>query len=422
MLTRDDSSPAIDARDIVKVFGEGDTEVRALDGVDLVVERGEMVAIMGPSGSGKSTLLHIVGALETPTAGTVAVAGQRYDGAGDKALTRLRRDHIGFIFQFFNLLPSLTAEENVLLPALIARRADDATRERARTLLERVGLADRATHTPGELSGGQQQRVSIARALLLGPGARARRRADRQPRHAQRPRGAARAARPQPGGRADHPHGHPRPVGRRGGRSRRLPARRARGRRGGRRLDAAGDRLLRDARAGRVPSRRRRDALDRRPSAPAAEDPAAARALTAFGVVLGVGMVFGVLLLVGTIRHTFDDLIGSAWGTTDIVVMGEGGGVLPDSALGEIGAVPGVENAAGMLGGAFTRLDENDRAVEGGAGPPMGRRLRHERAGSVRLPLGGRPAAEGRPGARPRAQLGPRPRARRGRPAAHGHP
>ena len=169
MLTRDDSAPAIEARDIVKVFGEGETEVRALDGADLVVERGEMVAIMGPSGSGKSTLLHIVGALETPSEGTVAVAGQRYDGAGDKALTRLRRDHIGFIFQFFNLLPSLTAEENVLLPALIARRADDVTRERARMLLERVGLADRATHTPGELSGGQQQRVSIARALLLAP-------------------------------------------------------------------------------------------------------------------------------------------------------------------------------------------------------------------------------------------------------------
>jgi putative ABC transport system ATP-binding protein len=169
MLIHDDSAPAIEARSIVKVFGEGDTEVRALDGVDLVVERGEMVAIMGPSGSGKSTLLHIVGALETPTAGTVAVAGQRYDGAGDKALTRLRRDHIGFIFQFFNLLPSLTAEENVLLPALIARRADAATRERARVLLQRVGLAERATHTPGELSGGQQQRVSIARALLLAP-------------------------------------------------------------------------------------------------------------------------------------------------------------------------------------------------------------------------------------------------------------
>jgi|1186.fasta_scaffold27606_2 putative ABC transport system ATP-binding protein len=165
----DPSAPAIEARGIVKVFGEGHGAVRALDGVDLVVQRGEMVAIMGPSGSGKSTLLHIAGALESPTAGTVAVGGVRYDGLDDQGLTRLRRDHIGFVFQFFNLLPSLTAEENVLLPALIARRADASVRARARALLELVGLGDRATHTPGELSGGQQQRVSIARALLLEP-------------------------------------------------------------------------------------------------------------------------------------------------------------------------------------------------------------------------------------------------------------
>ena len=161
--------PAIEVHDLVKVFGEGGAEVRALDGADLVVRAGEMVAIMGPSGSGKSTLLHIVGALETPTSGMVAVAGRRYDGADDKTLTRLRRDHIGFVFQFFNLLGSLSAEENVLLPALIARRVDAATRRRAHELLELVGLGDRAEHTPAELSGGQQQRVSIARALLLEP-------------------------------------------------------------------------------------------------------------------------------------------------------------------------------------------------------------------------------------------------------------
>jgi putative ABC transport system ATP-binding protein len=160
---------AIEAHGLVKVFGEGGAQVRALDGVDLVVGSGEMVAIMGPSGSGKSTLLHIVGALETPTDGTIAVAGRRYDGASDAVLTRLRRDHIGFVFQFFNLLGSLSAEENVLLPALIARRTDAAIRRRARDLLRLVDLEDRATHTPAELSGGQQQRVSIARALLLEP-------------------------------------------------------------------------------------------------------------------------------------------------------------------------------------------------------------------------------------------------------------
>ena len=161
--------PAIETHDLHMHYGAGRTEVRALDGVDLGIEVGEMVSIMGPSGSGKSTLLHIIGALESPTSGTIAVAGLRYEGLSDKELTALRRDHIGFVFQFFNLLPSLTAEENVTLPAVIAKRRDPAVRERARMLLDRVGLADRAHHLPAELSGGQQQRVSIARALLLSP-------------------------------------------------------------------------------------------------------------------------------------------------------------------------------------------------------------------------------------------------------------
>jgi len=162
-------APAIETHDLHMHYGKGRTEVRALDGVDLTIERGEMVAIMGPSGSGKSTLLHIVGALESPTSGTVAVGGRHYEGLDDKQLTELRRDHIGFVFQFFNLLPSLTAEENVTLPAVIAKRRDPAIRERAQALIERVGLGDRKDHLPAELSGGQQQRVSIARALLLSP-------------------------------------------------------------------------------------------------------------------------------------------------------------------------------------------------------------------------------------------------------------
>ncbi|HET8821960.1 MAG TPA: ABC transporter ATP-binding protein [Thermoleophilaceae bacterium] len=161
--------PAIETRDLHMHYGQGRTEVRALDGVDLRIEAGEMVSVMGPSGSGKSTLLHIIGALESPTSGTIAVAGRQYEGLSDKELTALRRDHIGFVFQFFNLLPSLTAEENVTLPAVIAKRRDPAIRERARLLLQRVELADRAHHLPAELSGGQQQRVSIARALLLSP-------------------------------------------------------------------------------------------------------------------------------------------------------------------------------------------------------------------------------------------------------------
>jgi putative ABC transport system ATP-binding protein len=143
--------------------------VRALDGVSLRIEQGEMVAIMGPSGSGKSTLLHLLGALETPTSGTIALAGRRFEGLGERDLTLLRRETIGFVFQFFNLLPALTAEENVVLPALIAGRRDEATRARAVALLERVGLGGRREHLPSELSGGEQQRVSIARALLLEP-------------------------------------------------------------------------------------------------------------------------------------------------------------------------------------------------------------------------------------------------------------
>jgi putative ABC transport system ATP-binding protein len=163
------TSAALETRDLTKVYGQGETAVHALDGVSLEIPRGQMVAIMGPSGSGKSTLLHLLGALDTPSSGEILLAGQRYDGLGDGELTRLRRDRIGFVFQFFNLLPSLSAEENVLLPGLIAGRRDDETRSRARALLERVGLEGRAHHLPSELSGGEQQRVSIARALLGEP-------------------------------------------------------------------------------------------------------------------------------------------------------------------------------------------------------------------------------------------------------------
>ena len=160
---------AVEIRGLTKVFGSGETEVRALDGVDLEVVRGEMMAIMGPSGSGKSTLLHLLGALESPTSGSIALAGRDFAGLDDKELTLLRREGIGFVFQFFNLLPALTAEENVLLPALIAGKRSKEIQQRARDLLERVGLSARSEHLPSELSGGEQQRVSIARALLMEP-------------------------------------------------------------------------------------------------------------------------------------------------------------------------------------------------------------------------------------------------------------
>ena len=159
----------LSATDLAKLYGEGTTEVRALDGASIEVRKGEIVAIMGPSGSGKSTMLHLLGALETPTGGQISLGGERYDGLDDAGLTRIRRDRIGFVFQFFNLLPSLTAEENVLLPALIAGDSGEPVRRRSRDLLELVGLGPRVGHLPSELSGGEQQRVSIARALLREP-------------------------------------------------------------------------------------------------------------------------------------------------------------------------------------------------------------------------------------------------------------
>lgn len=161
--------PAIDARKLTKKYGSGSGQVKALNGLDFRVESGEMVAIMGPSGSGKSTLLHLLGALETPTSGTIALAGEHFEGLDDRELTLLRREKIGFVFQFFNLLASLDALENVMLPALIAGRRDAKTEKRARSLLKQVGLSRRVHHLPAELSGGEQQRVSIARALLLEP-------------------------------------------------------------------------------------------------------------------------------------------------------------------------------------------------------------------------------------------------------------
>jgi putative ABC transport system ATP-binding protein len=162
-------SPALRASALEKVFGEGAAAVHALRGVDLDVADGEFVAIMGPSGSGKSTLLHILGALDRPSGGSVETHGRRYDNLDDSELTRLRGEVFGFVFQFFNLLPTLTAAENVLLPALVAGERPRDHAARTEELLALVGLSDRAGHLPSELSGGEQQRVAIARALLRHP-------------------------------------------------------------------------------------------------------------------------------------------------------------------------------------------------------------------------------------------------------------
>jgi putative ABC transport system ATP-binding protein len=157
----------VTARDVVRRYGEGDTAVDALRGVSVEIEAGRLTAVMGPSGSGKSTLMHILAGLDKPTSGTVEVAGVDIGSLDDTALTKLRRDHIGFIFQFFNLLPMLTAAENIALPLKLAGKTPDP--EWLAELVRQVGLSDRLSHRPAELSGGQQQRVAVARALVSRP-------------------------------------------------------------------------------------------------------------------------------------------------------------------------------------------------------------------------------------------------------------
>jgi putative ABC transport system ATP-binding protein len=160
-------APVVVAEDLARRYGAGDTAVDALCGVSLEIAAGELTAVMGPSGSGKSTLMHLLAGLDRPTSGEVRIAGTGIAELSDTALTKLRREHVGFVFQFFNLLPMLSAEENVVLPLSIVGTKPD--REWVDGLLESVGLTDRRGHRPAELSGGQQQRVAIARALVTRP-------------------------------------------------------------------------------------------------------------------------------------------------------------------------------------------------------------------------------------------------------------
>jgi putative ABC transport system ATP-binding protein len=159
--------PVVEASGVTKVYGSGDSTVEVLAGVDISVPKGQFLAVMGPSGSGKSTLMHIMAGLDEPTTGNVAIDGVDVGGLKDRQLTLLRREKVGFVFQFFNLLPMLSAEENILLPETIAGRKPD--REWFATLVDQMGLADRLKHRPAELSGGQQQRVAIGRALFARP-------------------------------------------------------------------------------------------------------------------------------------------------------------------------------------------------------------------------------------------------------------
>ena len=166
-MTGENSAPAAHAASLCKTYGAGQAAVRALNDVNVTFERGRFTAVMGPSGSGKSTLMHCLAGLDRPTAGSVYVGGQDIGRLSDAGLTRLRRDRIGFVFQYFNLVPTLTAAENITLPIDLAGRKAD--REWVDYLAKELGVADRLTHRPGELSGGQQQRVACARALVTRP-------------------------------------------------------------------------------------------------------------------------------------------------------------------------------------------------------------------------------------------------------------
>jgi putative ABC transport system ATP-binding protein len=166
-MTDSFSSPIVSTTEIRRVYGEGETAVHALRGVTVAFPAGQFAAIMGPSGSGKSTLMHLMAGLDRPTSGSAVVDGKELANLDDKGLTRLRRDRLGFVFQAFNLVPVLTAEENILLPLTLAGRKPD--REWLEQLIAAVGLGDRLDHRPAELSGGQQQRVAVARALIHRP-------------------------------------------------------------------------------------------------------------------------------------------------------------------------------------------------------------------------------------------------------------
>lgn len=164
-----DSPIVLRASNLHKVYAFGETSVAALRGVDITIERGDFAALCGPSGSGKSTLLHLLGLLEPPNQGEIWLDGQTVDHGATEALDQLRRNHLGFVFQSFNLVPVLSAIENVELPLLMSSMSPSERRKRAESLLDAVGLADRMGHLPKQLSGGQQQRVAVARALVNAP-------------------------------------------------------------------------------------------------------------------------------------------------------------------------------------------------------------------------------------------------------------
>ena len=199
----------LEATNLKKIYEIGKQNVHALDGVSLQVEEGEFIAVMGPSGSGKSTLLHLLGGLDQPSGGDITLAGIKVSLLSDQEATLLRRRNIGFVFQFYNLLPTLSAKENILLPLIIDGKKPKEYENRLQELLTRVGLSDRADHRPSELSGGEQQRVSLARALITQPKVLLAGRAHGKSGFENRESGHGASGRAFQRASSDHHHGHP---------------------------------------------------------------------------------------------------------------------------------------------------------------------------------------------------------------------
>ena len=360
------------AHEISRRYGEGDTAVDALAEVSLEIEPGKLTAVMGPSGSGKSTLMHILAALDRPTSGYVTIAGTRLGQLSDKEITKIRRRHIGFIFQFFNLLPMLTAEENIVLPLSLAGQKPDSAF--LTELVKRVGLADRLTHRPSELSGGQQQRVAIARALVSRPTVVF---ADEPTGNLDSKTGgeildllhesvenygqtmvmvthearaaASRRPDPLPRGRPDHQGSR---QGRRGGDPRHDP-----------RSHADVIRVALKGLAGRK----------------------FRAALTALAIVLGVAMVSGTFVLTDTIDKAFDTIFVESYANTDAAISGKAPDIsfegdtaetpgVPASLLERVRGLDGVEAATGtVIDETSTKiLKPNGKAIDTNGAPSFG--------------------------------------------------
>ena len=349
--------------DVVRRYGEGDTAVDALRGVSVDIAKGRLTAVMGPSGSGKSTLMHILAGLDKPTSGEVSVAGVDITTMDDAALTILRRDHIGFIFQFFNLLPMLTAAENIVLPLKLAGgKPDEAW---LTELIDKVGLGDRLSHRPAELSGGQQQRVAVARALVSRPTVMF---ADEPTGNLDSTTGGEILAllrdsvdTPRP----DDRDGHPRRA-RRGDRRPRAVPRRRQHRPRPRPIDRARD--PRSAGGGDPPM-----------TAVALKGLAGRKIralLTAFAVVIGVAMVSGTFVLTDTIQKAFDGIFTSSYQQTDAVIAGKeivkgsqsGAATVPASLLAQVRALPEVAAA----GGTIAPIPSNKAEIYGRDGKAIG--------------------------------------------------